>query len=167
MTVALEAMFKKNIGVLAASLEKAVQNALKKYARLRQSGQKGELTYIYISFLISSVLCELPWLRIDLHDENGLNDINECCVDLDVSNISGNLYREVDTLAKQKDRMKDYELEQARLEASNKYSQSFESFLPLIISQCPVAQKVDCEWHFGQFLGSTVIVREKDEDEIL
>lgn len=167
MPAELDALIEKNIGPLAVSLDKALQNALQEYKRLRQIGQKGELSHIYISFLLSGVLCKLPWLRIDLYDENALNDITECCADWDVPNISGKLYHDADALAKQKDRIKDYELERAWLDASNEYYQSFERLLPTIINQCPVTQKADCWWHFGHFLGSTVVVWEKKKDEVL
>lgn len=167
MPTEFDALFERSLGSLSASLDKAVQHALEEYERLRQMGKKGGLSHIYISLLLSAVLCKLPWLRIDLYDENGLNDINECCADWDVPNISDKLYRDADTLAKQKDRMKDYELEQAWLDAADEYFGNFERFLPAIIGACPVMQKVDCRWHFGQFLGNTVVVRENSKDEIL
>ena len=159
----LEALFEKNIGTLAASLDRTMQNGLKEYELSKQSGQKGELSHVYISFLLSGVLCRLPWLRIDLYDENDREDIIECFADWNVPSISSELYHDADILAEQAEQMEDYELEKAMFDASEEYFIGFERFMPQIITQSSMAQTVDCQWHFGQFLGNTVTVREKDK----
>lgn len=162
MSAELDALFEKNTESLVASLDKSVQKALQAYEKLNQVGQKSELSHIYISFLLSSVLCKLPWLRIDLYDENDRSDMTECYADYDVPCIADKLYRDADTAAKQIDRIKDYELERIWLETSGEYYQAFEKYVPLIIEKCPVSKKLNCEWHFGQYLGSVVTVREKN-----
>ena len=121
MSEALDALFEENIETFAKSLDKVMQRTAAKYKELQKSNQKGKLSHIYISFLQSSVLCKLPWLRIDLYDDNDRSDITECFADWDVSIISDKLYRDADNLAKEKDRIKDYELEQLWVHASAKY----------------------------------------------
>jgi len=165
MSMVLDALFEKSIPILAASLNTAVQDALLEYEQIHQTGQKGKLSHIYISFLLSGVVCKLPWLRIDLCDENDRADITECYVCWDVSCISNELYNNVDALAKQ-NKMKDYEIEQAWLTASSDYSRCFEKILPKIIDQCEAAKTISGKWHFGQYLGSTAVVRENEKDEI-
>ena len=83
----INSLFENNISSLAESFGQALQNALGQYEKLRDteagdliserhpdnessahdSEQKGNLSNIYISFLLSSVLCKLPLLRIDLY----------------------------------------------------------------------------------------------------
>ena len=167
MPTELDALFEKNIGTLAASLDETMQNALPEYEQLRQAGQKGELSHVYISFLQSGVLCKLPWLRVDLCDENDRSDATECFADWDVPIISNKLYGDADLAAKQKERMKDYELERLWSDDSEEYFRAFEKWLPQIINQCTAAQTLNCHWHFGEYLGNTVVVREKAKNEIL
>jgi len=159
-------LFEKNIVALAESLGRVLQGALRDYEQLRLAGVKGELSHVYISFLQSSVLCKLPWLRLDLYDENNRSDVVECFADWDVPGISEHLYRGVDKLVIETGWMEDYELEQAWIDASDGYFNCFESFLPQIISMCVGASAMHCRWHFGQFLGNTVVVRESSKDEI-
>ena len=162
----LSGMFEQKMELLAKFLEKALAGALSQYGELRQAGQKGELKHIYISFLISGVLCKLPWLRIDLCDERGQNDSAECACEWDVSTVSDRLYRDADELAKKRERIKDYELDRLWLDLASRYMRVFEQSLPRIIGQCPVSHELNCQWSFGQYLGETVIVRERLDDEI-
>jgi len=167
MPTELDLLFEKNINRLAGSLDKVLQSAQDEYKRLRKAGQKGELTHIYISFLLSGVLCKLPWLRVDLCDENERSDMTECSFVWDVQSISDKLYRDADMLKKQNDMIKDFESEQAWLDASDNYFRGFEKHLPQILRQCPTVKAVDCRWHFGQFFGKTAVVREKNKDDVL
>ena len=165
MSADITVLFDKNISLLAASLDDALQSTLEQYEQLRKAGQKGELSHVYISFLPSSVLCKLPWLRIDLYDGNISDDMVECYSDWDVANISDNSYRSIESRAKQ-NRMKDYEIEQTWLDSTDEYFKAFEDFLPKIIEQSKSAKAINCEWHFGQYLGSTVAVWERNVNEI-
>ena len=166
MSTGLDDLFEKSVPQFVASLNQTVRDALLEYERMCQAGQKGELSYIYISLLLSSVICRLPWLRIDFCDENDRNDIAECCANWDVQFVSNALYRDIDASVEKKN-MKDYEIEHACFDASSEYSQSFEKFLPQIIDQYDVVKEINCRWHFGQYLGNTIVVREKQKDEIL
>jgi len=165
MASELDALFEENIGQLAVDLDKAIKSALPEYARLREAGQKGELTGIYISLLRSSVFCKLPWLRIDLCDKKGLGDKTECAADFDIPTISERVYSEAEKRKDQKGWTKEYQLEEAWLVASGKCFQRFEKHLPEIISMCETVKAVDCRWHFGEFLGNDVIVHERGNGE--
>jgi len=110
--------------------------------------------------LRSSVLCKLPWLRIDLCDEKGRNNLCECFADLDVSVISEKIYSEADKLKKQKRWIKDYKVQRAWLTASDKCYQMFEKYFPQIIGKCEISKTTICRWHFGQFLGNMALVWE-------
>ena len=167
MQTELDKLLEKSIGALSISLDTAVRSALCNYEALELKDKKGELSHIYISFLLSSVLCKLPLLRIDLLDANGRNDMTECCIDWDVARFSDNLYRDANESAKQIERIKEYELEKLWLDAAKEYFQALEKYMPSIIEGCSVVHELKCQWHFGQFLGSTTIVRESDKDEIL
>jgi len=95
----LDAVFEKNIPLLAESLNTVIQGALIEYEQLRKAGKKGELSHIYMSFLLSSVMCKLPWLRVDFFDVNDLDDMTDCHVSWDVPCISDTLYHDVNDLA--------------------------------------------------------------------
>jgi len=165
MAIEFEKLFEGYIEQLADSLDEAVQAALSDYRKLQASGNKGHLSHVYISFLLSSVLCKLPLLRIDLFDENDKSDITECCAYWNVPCISNVLYRNADAM--KMNRVQDYEIEQSWLDDSSNYSQCFERFLPQIIEQCEAVKELNCQWHFGQYLGMTTVVRERRTDEIL
>jgi len=157
------ALFEENINQLATSLYNVMQKALREYKRMQSAGIKGELSHIHISLLLSSVLCKLPWLRIDLYDESELDDIVECSVEWDVLEISSRLYLDADIIAKQGGKIKDYELEQFWLDHSVEYYKAFEYFLPEIISYYLAKQFLACRWHFGSFLGNTSAIWEYDK----
>jgi len=163
MSAGLDMLFEKNIGWLSAVLDKSVRAALLEYEHLRETGQRGKLTDIYISFLQSSVLCKLPWLRIDLCDENGRDNPHECFSDLDMSIISKKIYNEADKLKEEKRWTKDYKVQQAWLNAAAKCYLMFEKHFPQIIAECEAAKTTNCKWHFGQFLGNTVVIWEGAE----
>jgi hypothetical protein len=161
--------FENSIESLANSFGQALNDALIRYEELRNSDnvseRKGKLSNIYVSFLLSGVLCNTPWLRIDLYDENSITDTIECFSNWDVQCISKNLYQRADLLAaqqyeKENIRVTDYELEQIWLNLSGEYFEGFKNYMPQILSQCETAQDIDCNWHYGHLLGRTVFIKE-------
>jgi len=158
-------LFEKNIDSLSAALDKSVQTAMLNYEQLQETGHKGELACIYISFLRSSVLCKLPWLRVDLCDENGRNDLPECFAALNVPAISEKIYSEADKIKEQKSWTRDYQVQQAWINASGRCFQMFEKYFPQIINRSEASKITCCKWHFGQFLGNTVVVWEGGKGE--
>jgi len=155
MPTEINGLFEKNIDLLAADLDHILPGVLQDYQQLRQIGNKGELSHIYISFLLSGVLCKLPWLRIDLYDENDRGDTIDCFANWDTPVISDMLYHDVDMITKQDEWIEDYEVEQIWLDAAGEYFKGFENAMPRIIDKCASAHTVNCQWHFGQFLGNT------------
>lgn len=182
-------LFKSNIITLATSLEQILQEALVCYELLTHehnlgikmstdaSKGKGKLSSVYISFLLSSVLCKLPWLRIDLYDENGLTDTLDCSSDWDASCISESLYCYADLIASKqfedtRVHMLDYEREQIWLNLSDEYFNRFEKYMPHILAQCEITRKVNCNWYYGQLFGQATLVwkpehMEATQNEIL
>jgi hypothetical protein len=151
-------MVEKHAASLAESLEQAAQKVIAEYEAKRQAGQKGGLSHIYVSFLQSSVLCRLPWFKIDLCGECGLEDLAACGTDWDTPGLAEELCWEADALVKKGGQMKDYEIEQVWLDLSGGFYEAFGRLLPEIIALCPSAQKAGCRWHFGQYLGETIKV---------
>ncbi len=166
LPLVVDSIFRKSMDSLSLSFDKVVQDALNKYNVLVQAGDKSELSHIYISFLQSSVLCKLPWLRIDLYDENGRADVVECYSDWDVSDIAKNLYDNVAIASKQSGKTSEYEIEQAWLIESESYYQAFKTYLPQIIEKSGLSKTLTCQWHFGEYLGDTMIVWENMANEI-
>ena len=162
-TSGLETLFETNINSLAKALDKSVRVAQIEYEQLQQSGLKSELTDIYVSFLRSSVLCKHPWLRIDLYDSVGRTDHTECCADFDVRIISESIYAKAEQIKEENRWRNDLQIKQAWLNASDKCYQMFEKYLPQIIDESETAQLISCRWHFGQFLGETVVVKGRSE----
>jgi hypothetical protein len=119
----------------------------------------------------------LPWLRVDLCDENGLTDILECSSDWDVSCVSKTLYHQTDLIeSKQFEdtrvHMLDYEREHIWLNLSDEYFNRFEKYIPQIHAQCEIAHKVNCHWYYGQLFGQTTLIwkpehMEATQNEIL
>ena len=183
-------LFENNIEKLAKSLGQALQIALVQYDKLSQSEpgdltsktsevselnslastthvHKGKLSNVYISFLLSSVLCELPWLRIDLYDENDIFDTIECFSDWDVNPISENLYRSADLLVlqqyeKENIRIEDHEKERIWLNLSGEYYKGFGHYMMHILNKCDIAYTINCRWHYGHLFGKTVVIREPE-----
>jgi len=160
-TSGLDVLFEASINALTLALDKSVQVAMKEYEKLQQTGLKGELTDIYISFLRSSVLNKLPWLRIDLYDAAGRTDPTECCADFDTPFISDRIYIEAEKLKKERHWRSGHQERQAWLNASDKCAKMFERHLPQVINESETAKMANCRWLFGQFLGNAVVVRER------
>jgi len=158
----LDKLFNKNADSLAALLGQAMEDVLKEYDLIKQTDGKGEPAHIYISFLLSSVLCELPLLRIDVYDETAHSDMASCFTYLDMPVISGELYRDAEAFEKEKGRIKDYERAGILLMIAGEYSSGFEKHLLQIIEKCDAAKQIDVKWHFGQFLGNTSVLGEED-----
>jgi len=154
-------LLKRQAPALAASLGQALQVAFACYEEL--SDQKGTLSHIYVSFLLSSVLCRLPLFRIDLNDENDLADIVPCYVEWDTPCITEHLYAQADLLASRQyvnSRMKEYEMEQLRLRLAETYFASMEAQLPLLLAQCDVASRTNIHWHYGYLYGQSFTIKE-------
>jgi hypothetical protein len=149
-------LFTNNIGVLAETAKNTLIDALEQYDYLKQEGKKGELSYIFISFLLSSVTCKLPWFRFDLFDEEERNDIEECFAEWDVSDIFDVFYKNIPASDVSTVRLNDYEIEQLWLEQSAELFKEFELFLPQIINSSGILEKINCSWYFGEFYGDAV-----------
>jgi len=163
MKTKLDELFEDSIDILSESLSKAVRSALEEYERLNDEGGKAEAPeYIYISFLLSGILCKLPWMHISLCDEHGQGDMTACFVPWDTPVISNDLYRSAEAHA---GKIKDYELEQLWVSMSGEYIKAFERFLPIIIKKSGDLSQ-ELKWHFGQYLIETAIVWEKSGDEV-
>ena len=165
MTKHDELIFGKKTG-LSKSLNIMVEELLMKHKQLHDSDEKGELGHVYLSFLMSSVLCKLPWIRIDFYDENDRADIVDCFLDWDVSCVSEQLYSDADIIAEQRELTEEYELEQIWLELADEYFEAFKRHLPEIISECKAAKDIECSWHFGQYLGNAETVWSGRSDEV-
>ena len=164
----VDALFEQNVGPLAKTLDIAVRAVAGGKGKLHSAGRKGRLGHIYISFLLSSVLCKLPWLRIDLYGENGRLGTSGRFAEWDVPDISEALYLDAAyAAAQQEDVLRDYEIERNWIESADEYFKAFERFMPRIIRESQASQEISCRWHFGHFYGSSVTVFEGIEDEIL
>ena len=178
-------LFESSIGQLAESFGKALKGALAKYEELRlpataqqdhiidtkslltelSDKHKGELSHIYISFLLSSVLCKLPLIRIDLYDENDIADTLPCFAYWDAEEISHSLYKEAELIAERHFEeenvpMPEHEVERAWLNLAEDCFGHFERCLPEILGKCEVAELEKCKVHYGHYLGSTVALLE-------
>ena len=151
-------LIEKHKAELSLSLDEAIQSALVEYEVLKNTGQSGEPSHIYISFLRSTVLCKQPFLRIDIYDKDDRSDLMECSTKWDITAISNNLYLEADSIIK-KDGIKDeYKLEQLWLELSDEYSKELEVHISDIIGSTNASNELECTWHYGRFLDSATKV---------
>ena len=160
----IDKLFSEKSAELTSSLNILIEGLLGQYAKLRESEQKGELEFIYLSFLRSSVLCKLPWIRIDLYDKKDRLDAVYCFADWDVSCVSDRLYNETEKAATEDRFIKDYDIEKMWLDNVDDYYEAFKCFLPEIIRGCESAQVLECNWHFGEFFGDTELVWSCEND---
>ena len=136
----IDDLFSQKSAELSRTLNSVVEDLYKEYTQLQDADVAGELKHVYFSFMISSVLCKLPLIRIDFYDENDRVNAVDCFSGWDVSCVSNQLYSEADIIAKQREVTEDYELERIWLELANEYYEGFKRNLPEVLTATGAAQ---------------------------
>lgn len=99
---------------------------------------KGEIKYIYICYLRTSIMDNRAVFRIDLHDEKCFLDKNECSINIDFDFIYEGLFKHMEEL---KEKRREYgrvitemDIEKIKIEEMKKYNDILIKFLENMIS---------------------------------
>lgn len=69
---------KKNRDRILIEISSSIRKVVSEYTDLEKMKKKEPLMYLYISFLRSSIVNCLPFIRIDAYDHKGYGDITPC-----------------------------------------------------------------------------------------
>lgn len=151
-------LFEKNIALLSSSFSEAMSNVFREYKCLQDCGRKGELANVYISLLLSGVICKSEWFHIGLYDEKNMNDVTECSVLWGVDVIARGFYEYIDDLCSKLGRTERYNKSEMLIEEISKLIPIIECFLIEIIGSNGFDFAKGCRWHFGEYLGGTELI---------
>ncbi|MBE6091126.1 MAG: hypothetical protein E7206_24485 [Clostridium beijerinckii] len=97
----------------------------KKAIKIREQELKGDIKYIYISYLRTSIMQDLGIYRIDLYDDKWFLDKEECSVNIDLSFIYEPLFNYVKKLLKKRKEygrtITEMDIEKIKLKEGDKY----------------------------------------------
>jgi len=82
----------KNKNKLIEELSIQIEKMLVGYPACQQTTGKGDLQFIYISFLRSSVMDSFPFYRIDFYDERQFQDLVEYCGHWNIAAVADVIY---------------------------------------------------------------------------
>ena len=125
------------------------------YDVLLGQGKKGQLSFVYISFLRSSVAAKRPLFRIDLYDSQGLSDIQECAGPWDIGCVGNRIYTDL-PLPKYRvighDKPQAYEVEWLWMEDAEKYFRCLRQFITEIILPARELAPSSTTFLYGEYM---------------
>ena len=98
----IDEKYKNNISVIEEELKSKFDSICKLGEELQNQGVKGEIKYIYFSFLRTSLLKNKGEFRIDLYDENWFLDKAECSINIELDFIYGSFFQHMKELKEKK-----------------------------------------------------------------
>lgn len=91
----MQEIIEQNLEFFQQSLQKTIKGLLQLYPQKQEHTSKGELKYIYISLLLTSIPFKLPLYRVDFCDQQGEFDLIEHAAYFDLSPVSDVIYTDV------------------------------------------------------------------------
>jgi len=147
---------------LIVSLDKSLAQVMFTYEQLQAANKKGPLSYIYISWLRSSAMLDLPLIRIDLYDQRGYMDLEECYVSWDIDCVTSEISQPCNSI-NQKDRptpRTEYENEKAWMNIVEKICKTLEKHIVHVLENITIEKSIcDTKIYYGEFLDKTVQIR--------
>lgn len=140
---------------LALNFETCFDKTWKAYNSMQKDGLKGDLCYIYISFLRSGVLLHDAWFQLDFFDERNWGDLTPCSVDWQTDIISNEIYSYVNKLYHKK--MTAREKDKLLLQYSEETKDEIKNILPHIL-QMKKAEYPNLTFQFGDFMGNYIVL---------
>lgn len=143
---------------------------------LQEKELKGEIKYIYISLLRTSLLENKGRWRIDLYDEKWFLDKEECSINMDLDFVYESLFSHMEELLEKKTEYGRYinemDIEKVKLKEANKYHfLALELFKVMIeeflecISYNEMRKKEDITIMAGEYMDSTNVIYPKKLDK--
>ncbi|WP_294352253.1 hypothetical protein [uncultured Clostridium sp.] len=150
------------------------QEVFKKAINFQEEGRKGDIKYIYISYLRAYLLEDKVIFRIDLYDENWFLDKEECSIYIDLSDVFSNLFSVYESL---KVKRKEYnrvitemDLENIKISAWKEYKNIsiyiFKNMVPSIIN-CELyksMKKKEILIMAGEYRDDVTLIYSEDKD---
>lgn len=144
----------------------------KEAIKLQGKELKGEVKYIYISLLRTSLLENKGEWRIDLYDEKWFLDKEECSINIDFDFLYDSFFSHMEELLKKKNQygqdINDMDIEKIKLKEANKYHfLALELFKVMIegflesISYKEMRKKEDITIMAGEYMDATNIIYPK------
>ena len=146
------------------SLGTSLELLCEKYNLLQEKGVTQELNYVYLSFLRTSILCHMPWYRLDAYDSRDCISDVECGESWDIPEISSCLYSVVDKLEvefSKQSRVKEYELNEIIYQLAEQYYKECKSMFAEILEKIlndkgeKILGEKRVNFMMGEFLGKT------------
>lgn len=110
----IEGEFEEEMANIAAALLEAITQGLESYQKLETEGNVGVLSYVYVSFLRTSILFDVPGYRLDFYDEKNRISLVECAFAWEFNYIFRylkNIKIELSKLFEKQTRVPGYELD--------------------------------------------------------
>lgn len=137
-------MFEDNKKSIIEELILKFKEVCKKAINMQEQDLKGEIKYIYISYLRTSLMQNSSICRIDLYDDKCFLDKEECFVNIELSFIYEPLFNHMEELQiKRKEygrTITEVDIEKIKLKEGNKYHN-----LGIKILECIVNDFVECD----------------------
>ncbi|MCY6355718.1 hypothetical protein [Clostridium sp. ZS2-4] len=135
----IDETYKSHRNSIEENLISTFNEVCKQAVYLQEKQLKGEIKYIYFSFLRTSILENKGEYRIDLYDENWFLDKEECSMNIDLNFIFDSNFRHMEELKEKKKEygrnITDMDIESIILREADKYHILAVEFLKGVIEK--------------------------------
>lgn len=158
------------------SLGTSLELLFEKYNLLHKKGVTQELHYVYLSFLRTSILCHIPWYRLDAYDSRDCISDVECGERWDIPEISSCLYSIVNKIQiefSRQSRVKEYELDEITYQLAEQYYKECKSMFAEILEKIlldkgeKILGEKRVDFMMGEFLGKTDFILRWEQGKII
>ncbi|MBC2580545.1 hypothetical protein [Clostridium sp. DJ247] len=98
----IDERYKKNKEHIDNELISVFDSICKNALKLQNQDKKGDIKYIYISFLRTSIMDNKSFYRIDAYDKNWFLDKEECCTYWNTDFVFNSLFNHIEELEEKK-----------------------------------------------------------------
>lgn len=169
--------YRENKEEIDSKLRKKFDFICQKCIEMQNGNVKGEINYIYFSFLRTSLLEGKGEFRIDFYDENWFLDKNECSVNIELDFLYKSLFELEPQLKERKMEygrtITDMDVEYIILDEADKYNILCTEFLRGIVNEQfinvpsykEMKKSSSIKILAGEFMGESEIIYEADSEE--
>lgn len=172
----IDEKYKRNIDQIEGDIAQSFEEICKKAISLQTSELKGEIKYIYFSFLRTNIIEDKGDYRIDIFDENWFLDKVECSTRIKLDFVFEFLFSHMEEL---KGKLNEYsrsisimDIEEIKLIESDKYKILAEEFLSDIINKLlevesykAMKKSGDILIMVGEYMDKTQVIYPKGENK--
>ncbi|BCZ47460.1 hypothetical protein psyc5s11_35270 [Clostridium gelidum] len=169
-------MFEDNKKSIIEELILKFKEVCKKAINMQEQGLKGEIKYIYISYLRTSLMQNLGVYRIDFYDDKWLLDKEECFINIDLSFIYEPLFNHMEELQiKRKEygrTITEMDIEKIKIKEGNKYHRLGIKILESIVNdfvECDEYKEMKKNYEIsilaGEYCDEAVLIYETSKEK--